>query len=135
VLFRSVSNEQYAVSLGAGLQYTSHTSGPDNLKISGVFVEPRFAPVVGSTKFFPYLAGRLAVLNQSSNFGTSSGGYAAGAGAGVVIKLTKTVNIDAGGALVRQKFGDFNLNGGGSGSFRPFTTYAIKAGLNFGFPK
>ncbi len=132
---RLYSSEKGAVSLGIGGQYTSHKSGSDELNISGVFLEPRFVPVTGSTRLFPYIAGRLALLNQSNNFGTSSGGLAFGGGAGLVVKLSKVINIDAGAALVRQSFSDFKFDDGSTGTFRAFTTYAAKIGVNVGFPK
>lgn len=123
-----------ALSIGIGGQYTQHSSGGDELTITGAFLEPRWVPNTSSTRFFPYLAGRLAALQQSNNFGTSSGGYAVGAGAGLAVKLTRTVNLDGGVALVRQKFGDFTLDGGVPGSFNAFNTYAAKVGASFGFP-
>lgn len=74
--------------------------------------------------------------SKSSTFGTSSPGYAFGGGSGLVVKLSKTVNLDAGAALVSQKFGDFSFSdGSGDGTFRMFTTYAAKIGLNVGFPR
>lgn len=128
--------ESFGVSLGLGAQYTSHTRGSQTLKIAGVFIEPRWVPVLGSTTFFPYLAGRLALLQQSSDFASSSTGAAYGAGAGVAIKLTPRLNLDAGVALVRQQFGDASFSGtsGGSAQFKPFTSYAAKVGVSWGFP-
>ncbi len=127
--------ESFGISLGVGGQYTSHTAGNDELNIRGLFLEPRFVPVLGSSKIFPYLSGRLATLQQTSNFGTSSGGYAFGGGAGLVIKLSARFNLDAGAQLVRQQFSDFSFTDGSAGSFNPFTTYAAKIGFNYGFPR
>jgi len=132
---RLMSRERFAISLGIGAQYTSHTAGGDELNIAGAFIEPRFVPVIGSSRVFPYLSGRLAFLQQSNNFGTESTGAAYGAGGGLVIKLSSSVNLDAGVQLVRQQFGDFEFNDGAPGTFKPFTTYAAKIGLNFGFPR
>lgn len=133
---RLYSTERYALSLGLGAQYTSHASGPDELNLTGVFLEPRFVPVVGSTWVFPYISGRVALMRQSSNFGSASAGSAFGAGAGLVIRLSSTINFDAGAQLLRQQFGDFTFTDDGSpGGFNPFTTYAAKIGLNFGFPR
>lgn len=129
-----VSETAGVVSLGVGGQYTTHNSGGDELSISGVFLEPRWVPNTSSTRFFPYLAGRVALLRQSNNFGSSSGGAAYGAGAGLAIKVSRTVNLDAGVALVRQQFGDFTFNDNAEGSFLPFNTYAAKFGASFGFP-
>lgn len=125
-----------SVSLGIGGQWTKHTSGVQQLTISGVFAEPRWvlpSPVGG---LYPYAAGRLAFLRQSSNFGTSSTGSAIGAGGGFAYPLSSRVNLDAGLAFVRQKFGDFLLTGSNQkGSFNAFNTYAAKIGFSFGFPR
>lgn len=128
--------ESFGVSLGLGAQYTSHTRGSQTLKIAGAFIEPRWVPALGSATFFPYLSGRLALLQQSSDFASSSTGAAYGAGAGVAIKLTPRLNLDAGVALVRQQFGDaaFSGTGGGTAKFNAFTSYAAKVGVSWGFP-
>ena len=133
---RLYATERYGLSLGLGLQYTAHTSGPDELQLSGVFVEPRFVPVIGSSRIFPYLSGRLALMRQTNNFGSASTGTAFGAGAGLVVRLSTRVNLDAGAQLLRQQFGDFTFNDDGStGVFNPFTSYAAKLGVNIGFPR
>jgi hypothetical protein len=126
------------LSLGIGAQWTNHTSGGDELTISGVFLEPRWVPPVSFAegRVFPYLAARLALLNQSNNFGTSSGGTAFGGGGGFAFVLGSRINLDVGGAIVSQSFDDFTYNDDGStGSFRKFTSYAIKAGLSYGLGK
>ena len=135
---RLYSTESFgALSLGIGGQWTQHSSGGDDLTITGVFLEPRWVPATSSTQFFPYLSARLALLRQSSNFGSGSGGSGFGAGGGLAVKLTKTINLDAGVQIVRQTFGEFTFNSGGGalvGEFEPFTTYAAKIGLSLGFP-
>lgn len=135
-LYRSSSSGVF--SLGVGGQWTSHKSGPDEITISGIFVEPRWVPPLPFERVFPYAAVRVAVLNQSSNFGTSSGGTAFGAGGGIAFVVNPRLNIDAGVALVRQSFGDFEYTRtglSGTGTFDPFTTYAAKIGFSLGFPK
>lgn len=124
-----------AISLGIGGQWTKHSSGPDNLTIAGPFLEPRWVPALSSTRFYPYLSGRLGYLQQSNNFGSSSTGPGYGGGAGLAIRLNRVTNIDAGVALVRQSFGDFEYDDGSIGSFKSFTTYAAKIGLSWGFPR
>jgi hypothetical protein len=135
------AREQLAgFSLGLGAQWTSHSKGGENMKIKGLFLEPRWVPRSVQTKnreVIPYLSGRLALLNQSSDFGTSSMGAGFGAGVGLAISLSQTVNIDGGVQLVRQTFGDFtftNVGGNVGGSFNPFTTYAAKLGVTVGLP-
>jgi len=112
--------------------------GDDEITIAGGFVETRWVPVLPYERFFPYLAGRIAVLNQSNNFGTSSSGLAYGAGGGVAYVVNSRLNIDAGVTLVRQQFGDitFTRSGlSGTAEFPTVTTYAAKIGFSLGFPK
>ena len=123
------------VSIGLGGQYSSHSSGNESMKISGLFLEPRYAPDIGSEQIVPYVAARLAFLHQTGNFASASNGYAAGAGGGVMIKINRRVNLDLGGAIVQQSFGDVTLNRGGSARFEAFTGYVAKAGLSVGFGK
>ena len=132
------SETKGTLSLGIGGQWTNHTSGGDELTIAGAFLEPRWVPPVSfmEGRLFPYLAARLALLNQSNNFGTSSGGTAFGGGGGFAFVLSPRINLDIGGAIVSQSFDDFKYNDDGStGSFRTFTSYAIKAGLSYGLGK
>lgn len=126
------------LSLGVGGQWTSHSSGPDEITISGVFIEPRWVPPVSFAegRVFPYLSARLAWLNQSNNFGTSSSGTAFGGGGGVAFVLSPRLNIDLGAALVSQSFDDFTFSDDGSvGRFNTHTSYAIKAGFSYGLGK
>lgn len=120
-----------ALSVGLGTQLTSHTKGNDELRILGAFVEPRWVPPLPSTRIFPYLSGRIALLRVDGSFvfapSGKSWGNALGAGGGVVVRLSRTVNLDAGAQLLRQRFGDVGVV-----QFRPFTTYAAKIGLSIG---
>lgn len=121
-----------ALSLGIGAQYTVHAKVQDRLKIAGVFLEPRWVPPIGSGTVFPYLSARLAALRLTGEFqfanGGSSNGSGFGAGGGVAVKLTRSINIDAGAQLVRQRFGTIGVL-----DFRPFTTYAAKIGVSVGY--
>lgn len=133
---RLLRSEKGVLSLGVGGQWTSHTSGNDEITITGGFVEPRFVPVLPYERVFPYLSGRVAVLNQSSNFGSSSSGIAYGAGGGIAYVLNARVNVDAGVALVRQQFGDINGTRadvvGRVWRSPTMTTYAAKVGVSIG---
>lgn len=129
-----------AWSLGGGLQYTSHTSGSDKLNLTGYFLEPRYALDVGSDRFAPYLAGRVAILSQSSDLtyaGTqfkkvTSSGTAFGGGAGLILRATDRVNFDAGFAMVSQSLGDAKAPGV-TFKFSSFVGYLAKVGLSIGF--
>jgi hypothetical protein len=125
-------------SVGLGFQHSSHGSGGDNIKISGVFLEPRYAIDVGSDRLAPYLAGRLAMLKQSLVLDETPGatfesnGTAFGGGAGLLIRATKIINVDIGAALVRQSFADAEDNRT-IVRFNAFTGYVAKAGVSIGF--
>jgi hypothetical protein len=131
-----VRSSSGVLSLGVGGQWTSHTSGIDEITITGGFVEPRWVPAVPYERVFPYLAGRVAVLNQSSNFGTSSSGVAYGGGGGLAFVVNTRVNVDAGVALVRQRFADINGTRadvlGRVWRTPTMTTYAAKIGVSIG---
>ena len=131
---RVLASEKYgALSVGLGGQYTVHTKVQDKLTITGVFLEPRWVPATNFTRVFPYLSARLSLLHVSGDFqfaeGGSSTGSGLGAGGGVAVRLTRTVNLDAGVQLVQQRFGKI-----GTVTFRPFATYTAKIGATFGFP-
>jgi hypothetical protein len=126
-------------SLGGGVQYSSHSSRndvtdrDDNIKLTGVFVEPRRTFVVASPRVGPYLALRGALLRQSNNFGgSSSNGYAFGGGGGVIVALTDRVNLDGGAAVLRQSLGEFTI-GAQEFRFGMLTSYVAKAGVSIGF--
>jgi len=124
-------------SLGGGVQWSSHTSGPDTLELSGAFLEPRYTVDIGSDRVAPYLAGRVALLQQSSTLqvagDVSSNGAAAGAGGGLLIRGTPRVNLDLGAALLWQTLGDATGAGNSQVSFESFFGYVAKAGLSIGF--
>jgi hypothetical protein len=132
---RLLASEKFgALSIGIGGQYTTHTKVQDKLTITGLFFEPRWVPATGSSRMFPYLSARLALLHVNGDFqfaqGGSSGGSGIGAGGGVAVRLTRIANLDAGVQLVQQTFGKI-----GTVTFRPFATYTAKIGVTVGFPQ
>jgi hypothetical protein len=128
-----------AWSYGGGYQYSTYTSGGQNLTLTGVFVEPRYAWDFGSDRVFYYLAGRAALLHESTTLAfngqginASSAGFALGLGGGLLVKMTKTVNLDFGAAIVSESLSDASGNGY-SVTFKTITGYLVKAGVSFGF--
>lgn len=124
-----------AVSIGIGGQYTVHTKAQDRLQSAGLFIEPRYVPPGNLLNcLFPYLSARLAVQRITGTFqsaaGGSSYGTAFGGGGGAAIKLSRTVNLDAGIQLVRQDYGDI-----GARTIEPVTTYIAKVGVSVGYPR
>jgi len=127
-------------SLGGGVQYSRHTSGPDALGLTGVFVEPRFVPGGTIGPFAPYLAGRVAYLRGTLSSDLvdgsgSAGGWAVGAGAGLIFRLSRRVNIDVGAAVLRQTLGNITLDDVNQTevALPAFLGFVIKAGFSFGF--
>lgn len=128
------------VSLGAGVQYSRHTSGPDALGLTGVFVEPRYVPDVTAGPFAPYIAGRIVYLRGSLTSDLidgsgSSSGFAFGLGAGLIYPLSRRVNFDIGGAVLRQSLGNITLDDSNRTevAFPSFFGYVLKAGISIGF--
>lgn len=127
-------------SVGAGVQFSNHSSGPDDLGLTGIFIEPRFVPPVTFGPFAPYLAGRIVYLRGSLTADAiegegSSSGLAFGAGAGLIYPLTRRVNIDIGGAVLRQSLGNITLDDVNETeiAFPSFLGYVVKAGISIGF--
>jgi opacity protein-like surface antigen len=127
-------------SLGAGVQYSKHSSGPDDLGLTGFFVEPRLVLNFAAGPFAPYLAGRVAFLRGSLTADLldgegSSNGIAIGAGAGLIYPLTRNVNFDVGGAVLHQSLSNMTLDDGASTEieFPSFFGYVVKAGFSIGF--
>lgn len=121
-------------SVGLGVQYSNHKSENAQMQLSGVFLEPRYAPDVGGESIVPYIAARFAALRQNSDFASTSNGYAVGLGAGVMYKLSRRTNLDLGAAVVRQSLGDITLDTGPEATLNAFFGYVVKAGLSIGLP-
>ncbi|MCC7052138.1 MAG: hypothetical protein IT355_02655 [Gemmatimonadaceae bacterium] len=123
-----------AASIGIGMQYTVHTRAQDKLKITGVFIEPRWVPPTGSSQVFPYLSARVVVQRLRGEFQFaeegSTNGSMIGLGGGLAVKLSRIANVDAGVQLVRQQFGSLGVL-----NFTPYMTYAAKVGISLGYPR
>lgn len=120
------------LSIGGGGQYTAHVFSDGTLTVSGAFLEPRFAWGTSDDNWLRYASLRAAVLQQSSPAATSSGGYAVGAGGGLVHALGRH-NLDVGAAVLYQQFGDALTPSGRSFRFRGALSFALKMGITVGF--
>lgn len=124
-------------SFGGGIQWSSHSDGPDQLDLVGVFFEPRYTVDIGSDRVAPYVAGRVALLRQTSDFAAlpeevSSNGAAVGGGGGLLFRATSRVNLDIGAALLYQTLGDATTSNA-TVTFGSFMAYVAKAGVSIGF--
>lgn len=120
-------------SLGVGLQVTagSEASGVNELLVGG-FVEPRFSFDVGSDRFAPYAAARVGYLKDIftvSGFSgdISSNVLAYGIGGGLLVRMSKIVNIDVGAAVTNN-----DASGSSLGNYS-FVGFVVKAGVSVGF--
>lgn len=124
-------------SIGGGFQATSHESAGEKLTLTGVFFEPRLAVDIGSDRVAPYVAGRFVALSQTADLrgasDASSNGFGVGGGGGLLIRWTRTINVDLGVAFVRQSFGDATASNGALVQFEPFFGYVVKGGISVGF--
>jgi hypothetical protein len=103
-----------ALSVGAGAQRTSHGLAGESsrLILAGAFVEPRYVIATRSQRFAPYVGSRVAVLRQSVDYGKlegSASGLTANLGTGVLIRVSRRFNLEAGGSYGFTRFGDFTL--------------------------
>ena len=132
--FRVRATESGVLSVGLGGQYTHHVFANNQyFDVVGGFIEPRYAFVLSSERFFPYLSGRFAVLQQSSNVLRSSYGYAAGAGGGFGVALGRRVNLDLGAAALLQGFNTTTTpDRTKSYPFDAILSFAAKLGLSVG---
>ena len=100
-----------AVSFGGGIQYTVHgdeeaeRDGHDaDIKLLGVFVEPRYVLDVGSQRAAPYLSARVALARFDVHVAFSDGevleftsnGVTLNGGGGVLVRLGPRINLDVG---------------------------------------
>lgn len=117
-----------ALSIGAGYQRSSHgldagTLGDIDVALAGPFIEPRWVVPVAFRSAAPYLAARIAFLKQSADIeveGTplslEAGGTQINLGGGVLVRLSRTVNLDLGVTFGRIAFDDVEISSPGLGS-------------------
>lgn len=133
-------------SLGAGIQITKHTSTSQGLTndmtLTGYFLEPRYVLRIQSRIVRPYLAGRIALLNQKTDiedigttFPVKARAVAFGGGGGFVARLNDFVGFDLGAALTSANFGNYEYRDTGDTSGLDAgsgMSFVVKAGVNIG---
>ena len=130
-----------AISVGAGLQYTSHgVSGfSENFGVSGIFVEGRYAFQKANPSVIPYLGARFALAHSRIASGPNeltADGSVLGPSGGLLIRLASTTQLDFGLVWATVHFGDAKLNGNTqANSELNGSALALRAGLVFTFGK
>lgn len=139
-----------AWSFGAGGQLSMHDIDDDGfsgeqVRLAGVFIEPRRVLDFGNARFAPYVSARLAFLRQSIDFdvegesvSASANGTQVNVGGGGLIRLSPRVNLDLGATYGLINFGAVEVTvpglgtteiEGSSGSGR---NLVLRAGLSIG---
>jgi hypothetical protein len=130
------------VSVGAGVQYTSHgIDGLDpNFGVRAFFADLRYSfEKASSPSITPYVAARAAL----AHYGISSGGNSAtangsafGPAGGMLIQLGRTAKLDVGIVWYSVHFGNFSANGVEQADTKSSgSALALRAGVVFGFGK
>ncbi len=97
-------------TIGGGAHYTSHgTDIDENLKVLGIFAEPRYRFAAGGGNLTPYIAGRAAWARYSIQDASATGFYFGGGG-GLMIGAGKTL-IDIEVLYNSASFGDVSVDG------------------------
>lgn len=136
-------------SLGGGVQVTRHTSSglglTNRMTLTGLFLEPRYAIPLDNRIVRPYVAGRLALLRQSTNlqdlvrtYEVSANALAVGGGGGFVARINDFVGFDMGVAVTSANFGTFKYRDTGADSGLDAgsgVSFVVKAGFNVGIGK
>ncbi len=129
-----------AFSIGLGVQASVHSMGfegeSQTVNFAGGFVEPRYVIDVGSPSAAPYLAARIAYLEQSASVtvnGTSvhltAGGTQLNLGGGALLRLSPRVNLDLGATFGAIHFAEVTADVPGYGS-QTFDTGSSGSGQN-----
>ena len=134
-----------ALSIGAGFQYTVHKrpplqpGEPDEARLYGGFVEPRYRIHTGSNVVAPYVSARFSLLKvgfsgSGGSFSLSSSFIQLNAGGGLLYRMGPRVNLDMGATFGYNRLGDGTLTNEatGQGRFVPASSGSNLV-LRFGF--
>ena len=109
-----------AFSIGAGFEYTNHDfeGRPEDIRLYGGFVEPRYRIHAGSNVVAPYISARFSVLKVGFSGGDvslTSSFIQLNGGGGLLFRLHSRVNLDAGATFGYNRLGDgtFSSKSGG----------------------
>ena len=135
-----------SVSLGGGLQYSSHNDDffDNSMKVLGILAEGRYMFHTTSGKATPYLAGRGGWTKASTSDVDVDGdgivdindlkwsGFVFGAGGGVLISMSPTASLDLGLVLHSLSLGDADADGTTiTNTDVSGTALQIRAGVSF----
>jgi hypothetical protein len=114
-----------ALSIGAGFEYTRHglEFRPEDTKLYGGFLEPRYRIHTGSNVLAPYVSARFSLLKvgfTGGDLSLSSSFIQLNGGGGLLYRLSPRINLDVGATYGYNRLGAGTLrskSGGTSSSF------------------
>ena len=118
-----------AFSIGGGFEISWHEieDSERKVRLSGVFVEPRYVLEVASENFAPYIAGRLAVSQtrfEISRLSDTATGFTANVGGGILFVLSPKVNLDVCASVGAKDLGSATV------ASNPPTVFDLGSGAN-----
>lgn len=113
-----------ALSIGAGLQYTRHdfAGHPENARLYGGFLEPRYRIHAGSNVAAPYLAMRFALLKvgiSGGDLSLTSNYIQLNGGGGLLVRLGSRTNLDLGATYGYNRVSSGELRSASTGGALP----------------
>ncbi len=124
------------LSLGAGLQYTSHNDDSigESVGVLGVFAEPRLSFSVPASPITPFIGGRVGYLRRSVSAGgtdASSSGWLYGGTGGVTFRGGPMVDLMVAVVFAGASFSDYEVNGQAqTGTDASGSALAVRAGVS-----
>ncbi len=118
-----------------GFRYSAHgiKGVPERYRLSGFYLEPRYAFHMFSDRVAPFLGARVgivweAVIDRGAQ--VSSTGYATGLSLGAQYRLDRRILLEAGIGLGATRFGDFTFEG----ASQWFTCLGVQRELHTALP-
>jgi hypothetical protein len=116
-----------ALSVGAGFQYTTHglEMRPEDTRLYGGFLEPRYRIHTGSNVIAPYVSARFSLLKvgfSGGDLSVSSTFIQLNGGGGLLYRLGPRLNLDLGATYGYNRLGSGTLKSERSGTQTPFSS-------------
>jgi hypothetical protein len=123
-------------SIGLGYQLSWHSTGGDDMRLQGAFLEPRMSIDLGRERWALYLAGRVVRLRSVDSWERfphfAVDGLGLGGGAGLITFLSPRMNLDFGAAYLRQTLESKTFSSQSSVTFDPLNGFVAKVGVSVG---
>jgi hypothetical protein len=116
-----------ALSVGAGFQFTNHSleMRPEDARLYGGFLEPRYRIHTGSNVIAPYVSARFSLLKvgfSGGDLSMNSTFIQLNGGGGVLYRLGPRLNLDLGATYGYNRLGSGTLRSERNGTETPFSS-------------